>query len=130
MGCTSPARRFLFLTIKQLFRKMKIHEIATMLGATLLLIGAVMKMSYGDVASYIYITGATLFAVMQYLGRVRNGNFAVRRLVTMQTIGSFALVVAGVLMFTHQRNEWMVAMTIGALLELYTAYRIPAEMKE
>lgn len=109
---------------------MKIHEIATMLGATLILIGAVMKMSYGDVASYIYITGATLFAVMQYLGRVRNGNFAVRRLVTMQTIGSFALVVAGVLMFTHQRNEWMVAMTIGALLELYTAYRIPAEMKE
>jgi hypothetical protein len=33
-------------------------------------------------------------------------------------------------MFTHIRNEWMIAMTIGALLELYTAYRIPAEMEK
>jgi len=107
---------------------MKIHEILAMLGATLLLVGAVLKMSYGDVASYVYTLGATLFAVMQYLGRERGGNFAVRRLVTMQTIGSFALVTAGVLMFTHHRNEWMVAMTIGALLELYTVFRIPSEM--
>jgi len=107
---------------------MKIREILAMLGATLLLAGAVLKMSYGDVASYIYTLGATLFAAMQYLGRERGGNFAVRRLVTMQTIGSFALVTAGVLMFTHHRNEWMVAMTIGALLELYTVFRIPSEM--
>lgn len=109
---------------------MKIREIFAMLGAILLLAGAVMKMSFGEVASYIYTFGATLFAVMQYLCRVRGGNFAVRRLVTMQTIGSFALVAAGVLMFTHHRNEWMVAMTIGALLELYTVFRIPAEMNK
>lgn len=109
---------------------MKIREIFAMLGAILLLAGAVMKMSFGEVASYIYTFGATLFAVMQYLCRARGGSFAVRRLVTMQTIGSFALVAAGVLMFTHHRNEWMVAMTIGALLELYTVFRIPAEMNK
>lgn len=109
---------------------MKIREILFGLGALLLLVGAVLKMSYGDVASYVYMSGATLFAIMQYLGRVRGGSFALRRLVTMQTIGSFALVAAGVLMFTHHRNEWMVAMTIGALLELYTAFRIPGEMKK
>ena len=109
---------------------MRIREILAMLGAILLLVGAILKMSFGDVASYIYTVGAALFAVMQFMGRVRGGNFAVRRLVTMQTIGSFALVTAGVLMFTHHRNEWMVAMTIGALLQLYTAYRIPGEMEK
>ena len=109
---------------------MRIREILAMLGAILLLVGAILKMSFGDVASYIYTVGAALFAVMQFIGRVRGGNFAVRRLVTMQTIGSFALVAAGVLMFTHHRNEWMVAMTIGALLELYTAFRIPSEMEK
>ena len=109
---------------------MRIREILAMLGAILLLVGAILKMSFGDVASYIYTVGAALFAVMQFMGRVRGGNFAVRRLVTMQTIGSFALVVAGVLMFTHHRNEWIVAMTIGALLELYTVFRISHEMNK
>ncbi len=109
---------------------MKIKEILAGAGAVLLLFGAVLKMSYGDVASYVYTAGAVLFAIMQFLNRVRGGNFAVRRLVTMQTIGSLALVAAGVLMFTHHRNEWMVAMTIGALLELYTSFRIPGEMEK
>ena len=109
---------------------MKVYETLAISGAILLLAGAVLKMSWSDTASYIYTFGATLFAVMQYLNRVRGGSFALRRLVTMQTIGSLALVTAGVLMFTHVRNEWMVAMTIGALLELYTAFRIPAEMKK
>ena len=67
---------------------------------------------------------------MQFLGRVRGGSFVLRRLVTMQTVGSLALVVAGVLMFTHHRNEWMVAMSVGALLELYTSFRIPKELEE
>lgn len=109
---------------------MRIREILAMLGAILLLVGAILKMSFGDVASYIYTVGAALFAVMQFMGRVRGSNFAVRRLVTMQTIGSFALVAAGVLMFTHHRNEWIVAMTIGALLELYTVFRISHEMNK
>ncbi len=109
---------------------MRIREILAMLGAILLLVGAILKMLFGDVASYIYTVGAALFAVMQFMGRVRGSNFAVRRLVTMQTIGSFALVAAGVLMFTHHRNEWIVAMTIGALLELYTVFRISHEMNK
>ena len=99
-----------------------------MTGAAMLLAGAVLKMSLSNEASYIYTAGAVLFAVMQFLGRVKGGNFVVRRLVSMQIIGSLALVAAGVLMFTHHRNEWIVAMTIGALLQLYTSFRIPAEM--
>ena len=89
-----------------------------MTGAAMLLAGAVLKMSLSNEASYIYTAGAVLFAVMQFLGRVKGGNFVVRRLVNMQIIGSLALVAAGVLMFTHHRNEWIVAMTIGALLQL------------
>lgn len=109
---------------------MKINEYLTILGAILLLIGAIMKMSYSNEASYIYIFGATLFAIMQFIGRVRSNKFAIRRLVTMQLIGALTLITAGILMFTHNRNEWIVAMTIGSLLELYTSFRIPYEMKK
>jgi hypothetical protein len=28
------------------------------------------------------------------------------------------------------RNEWVVALTVGCVLELYTAFRIPAELKK
>ena len=109
---------------------MKIRGILTMTGAVMLLAGAMLKMTLSNEASYLYTAGAVLFAVMQFLGRVNGKTFVVRRLVTMQTIGSLALIAAGVLMFTHHRNEWIVAMTVGALLQLYTSFRIPAEMEK
>ena len=99
-----------------------------MLGALLILAGAMLKFSFSNEASYIYAIGAVLFAVMQFLGRVRGGSIALRRLVAMQTLGAVALIVAAVLMFTHRHNEWIIAMTIVALLQLYTSFRIPHEM--
>lgn len=87
-----------------------------------------MKMHFDNTASYIYITGAVLFAVMQITEKKdKENSFVLRRLVVMQTLGALILVIAGILMFTHNRNEWVVAMTIGALLELYTSFRIPEE---
>ncbi|KAA6316673.1 hypothetical protein EZS27_033051, partial [termite gut metagenome] len=34
---------------------------------------------------------------------------------------------AGVFMFVTQGNEWIACLTVAAVLELYTAYRIPQE---
>jgi hypothetical protein len=33
-------------------------------------------------------------------------------------------------MFLTRHNEWIVALTIATVFELYTAYRIPAELKK
>ena len=95
-----------------------------------LLLGAAGKMAFGERASYLYIVAALLLAVTQFLLRERDTNFVIRRLVLQQQIGALALVAAGVLMFTHTRNEWIVAMFVGAIIELYTAYRIPQELKK
>ncbi len=109
---------------------MRVVNILYRVGALLLLVGAVMRMSHPGMAGYIYMAGAILFVLMQFVGRTRNAGFVVRRLVFQQQIGGICLIVAGVLMFTHTRNEWIVAMFIGALLELYTAYRIPKELEK
>lgn len=93
-----------------------------------LLFGAVARMFLPEYYSYIYIIGAVLFAVMQFLLRPRNCSVTLRRLVMQQQLAGVLFVAAGVLMFTHTRNEWMVLLTCGALVELYTAYRIPQEM--
>ena len=99
-------------------------------GAALLLFGAVSRLFLQDIYSYIYITGAVLFAVTQFLLRPKGCSVALRRLVMQQQLAGILFVAAGVLMFTHTRNEWMVVLTCGALTELYTAFRIPQEQEK
>lgn len=107
---------------------MKSTNILYVTGAVMLLVGAIMKMPAPQYASYVYTAGALLFAIMQFVCRCKGGSVSLRRLVLQQQLGGLCLVGAGVLMFTHVHNEWIVAMCIGAVLELYTAYRIPHDM--
>jgi hypothetical protein len=109
---------------------MKAIKFLYYLGAIALLAGAVSRMFLPECYSYIYTAGAVLFAVAQFLLRPRHKHFMVRRLVVQQQIGALLLVAAGVLMFVLHNNEWMAVMFAGALMELYTAFRIPAEMEK
>lgn len=109
---------------------MKAIQFLYYLGAMALLAGAVSRMFLPGYYSYIYAAGAVVFAVTQFLLRPRHKHFMVRRLVVQQQIGALLLVTAGVLMFVLHNNEWMAVMFAGALMELYTAFRIPAEMEK
>lgn len=99
-------------------------------GAVALLVGAASWLFLPGIYSYIYISGAVLFALTQFLLRVRHTDTVVRRLVTQQQLGGIMLVAAGVLMFTHDHNEWVAIMLCGAFMELYTAFRIPNEIEK
>ena len=50
-----------------------------------------------------------------------------RRLRIQQIFGALALILTGAFMFTTRGNEWIACLTIAAILELYTAFRIPQE---
>ena len=109
---------------------MKTVQFLYYLGALALLAGAVSRMFLPEYYSYIYIAGAVVFAVAQFLLRPRHKHFMVRRLVVQQQIGAILLVAAGVMMFVLHNNEWVAVMFAGALMELYTAFRIPAEIEK
>ena len=109
---------------------MKAINILYKISAVVLLLGAALKMTLPLYGAYIYIVGAVLFAAMQFLSRPPANSITLHRLIFQQQIGGICLVAAGVLMFTHVRNEWIVSMFIGALFELYTAYRIPQEIEK
>lgn len=109
---------------------MKTVQFLYYLGALALLAGAVSRMFLPEYYSYIYIAGAVVFAVAQFLLRPRHKHFMVRRLVVQQQIGAILLVAAGVLMFVLHNNEWVAVMFAGAIMELYTAFRIPAEIEK
>ena len=60
--------------------------------------------------------------------RYEGKNLIVRRLRRQQILGAVLLVFAGVLMFVTKHNEWVLCLTVAAILELYTAFRIPSEL--
>jgi len=101
-----------------------------MVGAVLLLVGAVLQITRWELSPYLYTLGAVLFAYVQVMCRYEGKTLIVRRLRRQQIIGAVLLVFAGVLMFTSKRNEWIVCLTIAAVLELYTAWRIPSELEK
>ncbi|KAA6342684.1 hypothetical protein EZS27_009586 [termite gut metagenome] len=99
-------------------------------GASMILVGAGTYITKWTPAPYIYVVGAGLFALAQINSPYRGTNVNIKRLRRQQIIGSIALVLAGIFMFVTQGNEWIACLTIAAVLELYTAYRIPQEERK
>ena len=115
----------------------KVHTLKTRIVSTLnalswvaLLVGAVGRMFCPGIAAWIFLAAAVSLVVTQFLLRVRGGNFVLKRLVFQQLIGGIVLVAAGVLMFTHTRNEWIAVMFVGTLFQLYAAFRIQKELEK
>lgn len=101
-----------------------------MFGAVALLFGVVARMFLPEYYAFIYMTGAVLFAVTQFLLRPQNGSVVLRRLVMQQQLAGLLFIAAGVAMFAYHNNEWIVLLSCGAVIELYTAFRIPNEIEK
>lgn len=96
-------------------------------GALMILVGAVSCIIRWTYAPYIYTVGAACFAFAQINTPVKGKSATLRRLRVQQIFGSLALLLTGAFMFFTHGNEWVVCLTIAAVLELYTAFRIPHE---
>ena len=108
----------------------KSYTYLMMAGAILLLLGAMLQITRWELSPVIYTIGAVLFAYVQVMDGYQGQNLIIRRFRRQQILGAVLLVFTGVLMFVMKRNEWIVCLTIAAILELYTAFRIPAEMEK
>ena len=108
----------------------KFYQIIQGVGAVLLLVGAMLQITRWELSPIIYTLGAVMFAYVQVMSRYEGKNLIVRRLRRQQILGAVLLVFAGVLMFVTKHNEWVLCLTIAAILELYTAFRIPSELEK
>ena len=106
------------------------NEWIQMTGAFMVLVGAALQITRWEFSPYIYMIGAVLFAYTQVMDRYEGNNLIVRRLRRQQILGAVFLVFTGVLMFVTKHNEWVLSLTIAAILELYTAFRIPSELEK
>jgi len=109
----------------------KVHQVIQVLGAVLLLVGAMLQITRWEVSPYLYTIGAVMFAYVQVVVcRYEGKNLIVRRLRRQQILGAVLLVFAGVLMFITRHNEWVLCLSVAAVLQLYTAFRIPSELEK
>ncbi|MBQ9568807.1 MAG: hypothetical protein SPL50_07580 [Alloprevotella sp.] len=110
------------------------QAIIQQVGGLVMLVGAVLPLFVDDfsVAFYCFSAGAVAFAGIQFLQRYDGDDFRLRRLRRQQVAGALLLLVTAILMFTHWQHiapfrgdEWKVTLAIAAVLEVYTAFRMP-----
>ncbi len=97
------------------------------IGAVALLAGAAVYITGWKPAPYLYSTGALMVAIVQLAGAPSRSGVTLKRLRRQQLFGAMLLVVTGALMLFAHGNEWILSLTVAAVLELYTAFRIPQE---
>lgn len=106
-------------------------------GAILMLIGAAVFIVRPAISLFVYGIGTLMFTLMQvraeYLGR----DITLLRLRRQQLLACCCFVLALVMMSMQlyewgpcRRREWVIALTVGCVLELYTSFRIPQELKK
>lgn len=117
----------------------KIQLSAMNTGGAFMLIAVIFKLfkPLSITSPIFFLGGAILFGCMQMLQRYEGRNLVIKRLRRIQIFSDLAFILAGFAMllpFVNQyyghRNEWLVFFAIGVFLQLYTAFRIPAEIEK
>ena len=123
----------------------KIESIIMVVGALLMVVGAVMGLFKLSWFPYVYAVGAIGFASMQMLQRYEGRNLTIKRLRGIMVLSDVLFLFTAVLMFANQgnvlgldwiyylnyiKNNWVVLLLLAAILQLYTTYRIDHELEK
>ena len=92
-------------------------------GALMVLFGAAVYITGWEPAPYVYTIGATMVALAQINSPSKSNRANVKRLRRQQIFGALLLVLTGAFMFFTHGNEWIVCLTVAAILELYSTGR-------
>lgn len=102
------------------------------IGALLMLVGAAAYMFVRPLSLVFFTVGTLVFTFVQ-MRQVYTGNdITVIRLRRQQIVSCLMFLVAAVCMWLQEfrvhyatHNEWLVALAIGCVVQLYTAWRLP-----
>lgn len=135
-------------------KESRLIESFTTVGGVLLLFGAAIFITGWDYAPYLYLAGSVMFACGQFADRYEGDDRIMKRLRGQQVLGACFLLLTAALMFSgaiHERlladvtlggrmrsflldltrrNNWIVTLSIGAVFELYSSFRMDRISKE
>lgn len=114
-----------------------------LIGAVLMVVGSAANIFLQTWAPYVFAVGAIAFVLMQLKQGYEGTNTTIRRLRRIMIISDLCFLLAAVLMFANQNNflglqwtyyvsyvhnNWVVALLIAAILQLYSTHRISREL--
>ena len=117
----------------------RLQSLAFTLGGLLLLVGTLLPMvpTLALYAPYVFSAGALLFGTLQLVQRYDGRSIVIRRLRRQQMLGALLLMISACLMLAAESHllplrggEWKITLAVAAVLELYTAFRLPAELEK
>ena len=123
----------------------KIESIIMVVGALLMVVGAVMGLFKLSWFPFVYAVGAIGFASMQMLQRYEGRNLTIKRLRGIMVLSDVLFLFTAVLMFANQgnalgldwiyylnyiKNNWVVLLILADILQIYTTYRIDHELEK
>ena len=127
-------------------RQLSKTETALLLtGGLLMVVGSGAYMLLQQWACYVFSVGALLFVAMQLRQRYEGNDFTIRRLRRLMIVSDVLFLLSALLMIANQsnflpfdylsylryvRNNWMVALLIAAVLQLYVSHRIANELEK
>lgn len=118
--------------------KLTVISLIGQIGGVVMLAGAAMPIAGLEASGAIaLLVGSVLYGVVQILDGYKGTDFRVRRLRRQQVLGAGLLMAAGVLAVLHTyqiahigSGEWKLAMSIGVVMQLYTAFRLPIALRD
>jgi hypothetical protein len=132
----------------------RLIESFTTVGGVLLLCGAAIYITGWEYAPYLYLAGSLMFACGQFADRYLGEDKIMKRLRGQQVMGACFLLLTAALMFADglherlltdyslsnnvrsfllaltRRNNWIVTLSIGAVFELYSSFRMDSISKQ
>ena len=120
-----------------------VESILLLLGGLLMVVGSGASLFLQSWAPDVFAPGALLFVAMQLRQRYEGNNFVIRRLRRILIMSDVLFLVAALLMFANEsnflgiqylsyikyvHNNWIVALLVAAILQLYASHRIANEL--
>ncbi len=107
-------------------------------GGILMVVSLIARLFYpSDIWSYLFLLGTLLYGCIQMLQRYNGKNVVIRRLRRIQIFSDLALILSGLSVvlpllniYYGHRNEWLIFFSIGAVLQLYTSFRLSTELEK
>ncbi|NLJ00949.1 MAG: hypothetical protein GX371_07360 [Bacteroidales bacterium] len=106
-----------------------IKDLFYRLSGILILLSALLYLFAPVIAPWIMAFSVALFTVLTITTPYPGKSIRGKRLYNFQILTCLLMIVATYLMFQH-RNEWALAMIVGALFLLYSSIMIPKVLEE
>ncbi len=121
-------------------KRLNLYEnIIFMAGGLLMVLGALAYMipTLEFYSPLIFALGAMCYAAMQMLMTYDGQSIVLKRLRRQQIISDILLLITAALLIMNtwrigpiKGDLWKITLTIAAVIQLYTAFRIPQELKQ